>query len=298
MRSSAETLLTVINGVLDFSKAEAGQMCLDPAPFSLRGRLAETLKSLGVRASEKGLDLVLDVASDVPDALIGDAVRLNQIVVNLVGNAVKFTHEGHVAVRVRLSGRSTERATLEIEVADTGIGIPADKQEAIFEAFTQADISMTRDYGGTGLGLSIVNQLAALMHGRVRVESEPGSGSSFFVQVELELDGKGAIEAPSLAPGVRRRARLLIAEPADASREVLLERCQALRLAAVTVTDTEELLEVAIAAREQGKPFTHALVDVTLLSRRVLRDLAPGGPRRPGGHERPVDAHAPGSRAT
>jgi two-component system, sensor histidine kinase and response regulator len=155
MHSSAETLLRVINDILNFSKIEAGQLEIDPAPFQLRDVLSDLTKPLAVRAGEKGLELVLQVVPEVPDALVADFGRLGQVLVNLIENAVKFTEHGEVVVRVGLDSWQGTVARLRFSVTDTGIGIPVSKHQAIFEAFTQADTSTTRQLGGTGLGLTI-----------------------------------------------------------------------------------------------------------------------------------------------
>src|SRR5581483_11552104 len=172
VKSSADALLDVINDILDFSKIEAGRMELDPIPFSLRDALGAALKALAVRADAKGVELVFHVDGDVPDALIGDIGRLRQIVINLVGNAIKFTAAGEIVVRVGLGTSSREQVELAFAVSDTGIGIPPDKREAIFHPFEQADGSTTRRYGGTGLGLSISTQLVALMAGRLWIQEK------------------------------------------------------------------------------------------------------------------------------
>jgi CheY-like chemotaxis protein len=190
VKSSAEALLTVINDVLDFSKIEAGKLDIDPIDFELRDCVGDALKALALRAHAKGLELAFEAADDVPDALVGDPGRLRQVILNLAGNAVKFTEKGEVVVEVKKSedrSQKTEGAglltsdscLLEFLVRDTGIGIPKEKQQTIFEAFTQADGSTTRKYGGTGLGLTISARLVEMMGGRVWVESEPGRGSTF-----------------------------------------------------------------------------------------------------------------------
>src|SRR5262249_51158992 len=158
-RSSAESLLLVINSVLDFSKIEAGQMELDAARFDISAMLGDTVASFGARAAEKGVELALDIASDVPRTVIGDAGRLRQILVNLIGNAIKFTHRGEVVLHVVLESQTEEESRLLFEVADTGIGIAPEKHKIIFESFQQADGSTTREYGGSGLGLAICSQL-------------------------------------------------------------------------------------------------------------------------------------------
>jgi two-component system sensor histidine kinase/response regulator len=187
VKSAADNLLLIINDLLDFSKIEAGKLELAPAAFGLRAAVGDTLRALAVRAHRAGLELVCHVEPDVPDALIGDAGRLRQVLLNLVGNAIKFTEQGEVVVRVEALGLAPadqgtepeENVHLRFTVRDTGIGIPRDGQERIFRAFEQADTSTTRKYGGTGLGLTIAAQLVALMGGQITVESEPGRGSTF-----------------------------------------------------------------------------------------------------------------------
>jgi len=179
VESSADSLMGIINDVLDFSKIEAKKLQLEAIEFDLRKTLDQTFKSLAVRAHQKGLELIGQLGPDVPELLIGDPIRVTQVVVNLIGNAIKFTNQGEIVVQVRKETQTAQEITLRFTVADTGIGIPDEKQKAIFEAFTQADGSSTRQYGGTGLGLSISSQLVAMMGGEIRVESEPGKGSTF-----------------------------------------------------------------------------------------------------------------------
>ncbi len=185
VKESADTLLALINEILDFSKIEAGKLDLEPAPFSLRHVIEDALLPLALRAHQKNLELACQLAPDLPDALIGDAGRLRQILINLVGNAIKFTHGGEVVVRAFAESVGVDAAQVRISVEDTGIGIPREKQEMIFEAFTQADGSTTRSYGGTGLGLAISSQLVSLMGGELSVESEVGKGSRFHFSVKL-----------------------------------------------------------------------------------------------------------------
>jgi signal transduction histidine kinase/CheY-like chemotaxis protein/HPt (histidine-containing phosphotransfer) domain-containing protein len=185
VKTSADSLLRVINDILDFSKIEAGMLELDPLPFALRDSLSVTMKALGSRAHEKGLELICHIGPDVPDAWVGDSLRLRQIVTNLIGNAIKFTAHGEVALRVEVQDKAADVVCLHFTARDTGIGIPADKLKVIFEAFTQADASTTRVFGGTGLGLAITTQLVALMGGDVWVESTIGAGSTFHFTVRL-----------------------------------------------------------------------------------------------------------------
>ncbi len=187
VKISADGLLSVINDILDFSKIEAGKLDLDPVPFDLRETLDNTLKPLAMRAHQKGLELTCDVASEIPDILVADSVRLRQIWVNLVGNAVKFTANGEIGIAVTVESMTRDNAVLHFQVADTGIGIPAEKLGTIFEQFSQADGSTNRRYGGTGLGLTISTQLVKLMGGRMWVESEVGRGSTFHFTVSLGI---------------------------------------------------------------------------------------------------------------
>ncbi len=209
VKQSAEALLRLLGDILDLSKIEAGKLELEEIPFALRETVDDAVHVLGWRAAQKGLELTCDIAGDVPDALVGDPGRLRQILVNLVGNALKFTERGEVVVRVKSEIRTpnsetnpkselenpkqegqpisdlTPPALLHFEVSDTGIGIPADKHRVIFDAFSQVDSSTTRRFGGTGLGLAISSQLIGLMGGRMGVDSEPGRGSTFHFAVSL-----------------------------------------------------------------------------------------------------------------
>ncbi|HEU5078724.1 MAG TPA: ATP-binding protein [Opitutaceae bacterium] len=185
VQNSAETLLTVINDILDFSKIEAGKLRIDPQPFSLRRVISDTLALLGPRLQQKRLGLVNDCDGALPQFLLGDASRIRQILTNLIGNAVKFTEIGEVAVSTRVLRDESEKVHLRIEVADTGIGIPDSVKPALFEPFSQADGSTTRRFGGTGLGLAICRQLVVLMDGKIGFESEQGRGSCFWVELAL-----------------------------------------------------------------------------------------------------------------
>jgi CheY-like chemotaxis protein len=203
VKSAADNLLGIINDLLDFSKIEAGKLALDPAEFSLRATVEDTLRTLALRAHKKGLELVSHVQPDVPDALVGDAGRVRQVLLNLVGNAIKFTEHGEVVVRVETAGGSASdgQVRLWFAVSDTGIGIPYEKQETIFRAFEQEDTSTTRKYGGTGLGLTIAARLVELMAGTITVESQPARGSTFAFTARFERPPHPAeplaAEAPS-----------------------------------------------------------------------------------------------------
>ena len=179
VKTSADALLTIINDILDFSQIEADKFRLDPTEFNLRDNLDETLKPLKLRAREKRLELTCEVHPGVPEVVTGDPSRLRQILINLVGNAIKFTEQGQVTVRAEAERKDQNDCLLHFVVEDTGIGIPPDKHKIIFEAFSQADGSTTRKYGGTGLGLTISSRLVEMMQGRIWVESEVGRGSCF-----------------------------------------------------------------------------------------------------------------------
>ena len=178
VKQSADSLLTIINDILDFSKIEAGKLDVDTLEFDLRDGLEESIRTVALRAHEKNLELICEIAPDVPETVIGDPTRLRQITMNLVANAIKFTERGEVALEVTAEEDRPNQATLHFVVRDTGIGIKPEKQETIFAAFTQADASTTRKYGGTGLGLTISARLAHMLGGRLRVESDPGKGAA------------------------------------------------------------------------------------------------------------------------
>ncbi len=203
VRDSANLLLGIINDILDFSHLDSGSMMLTPAVFNLRETVQEVIDTLEAQASSKGLRLALQFSPDAPEALIGDAVRIRQIASNLVGNAIKFTHRGKVDVEVRCPDLSAGEASIVLAVQDTGIGIPADKLNLVFEKFTQADGSMTRHYGGTGMGLTLVKQLVEIMGGALDVESREGIGSTFTVALRLKL-----------APGSEAREEQLVSKEA------------------------------------------------------------------------------------
>ena len=207
VKSSAEALLTIINDILDFSKIEAGKLDLDTVPFRLRDLIADTLAVLAPRAHAKPLKLIRRIAPEVPDALIGDPGRIRQVILNLVGNAIKFTESGEVVVSVELQPDGKGPGSLRFSIADTGIGIPVEKRMTIFEPFEQADGSTTRKYGGTGLGLSISAKLVALMGGRIWVEGAVGQGSIFLFDAELGLDSETAQRDHGL---LDRKANLIV----------------------------------------------------------------------------------------
>ncbi|MFO0907323.1 MAG: ATP-binding protein [Isosphaeraceae bacterium] len=219
VKTSADSLLTLIDDILDFSKIEAGKLRIEPVAFDLRESFDEMIRVLGVRALNKGLDLACRVDPAVPEVVLGDIDRIRQVLVNLVGNAIKFTEVGEVVVTIAAGKPTPVGVELHVAVSDTGIGIALEKQRAIFEPFEQADGSTTRRYGGTGLGLAISRKLVSLMKGDLWVESEPGVGSTFHFTVPV---GVSPAESSSLDPGVPSRQVRGIAAPAIAARRILL----------------------------------------------------------------------------
>jgi PAS domain S-box-containing protein len=261
VKSSAESLLTVINDILDFSKIEAGKLNLDQQPFSLRHVLDETLQALALRAHAKDLELACRIAPDVPDALIGDAGRLRQVLLNLVGNAIKFTERGEVLASVGLEEPPREGITLRVAVADTGIGIPSEKLRSIFQPFEQADNSTTRRFGGTGLGLTISAKLVELMGGRIWVESTPGRGTTFWFTVKLCLQPSDGL--PSAVPRVTLLEDLpvLIVDDNATNRLILEEVLSSWGASPVAVDGGFAALELLRSAADRQAPFPIALVD-------------------------------------
>jgi two-component system, sensor histidine kinase and response regulator len=265
VRLSAESLLTVINDILDFSKIEAGKVELETIDFELRECLETTLRTLSVRADEKGLELLCDVDSDVPDLLRGDPNRLRQILMNLVGNAIKFTHAGEIALKVYSSAPQVDKIVLHCEVADTGIGIPADKLESVFQSFSQADASTTREYGGTGLGLTISRRLVEMMGGRIWVESELGKGSTFHFTMEVAPGEKLPAQDKdrSLAPAaVFEGARVLVVDDNPTNRRILKGLLATWGMQPELAADGETALAAMAGAEKCKRPFQLVLTDM------------------------------------
>jgi len=261
VKNCAESLLTVINDVLDFSKMEAGRLDLDPIPFDLRDSLEETIRMLAFRAHEKGLELICDIRPEVPDCIVGDPVRIRQIVLNLIGNAVKFTTHGEVVLEVGLDLEEGTQLSLHFKVRDTGLGIPLAKQRVIFEAFSQADGSTTRKFGGTGLGLTISSRLVEAMGGKIWVESEPGRGSCFhftaYVGVTDQVFPTRPYEDFPLA-GISA----LVVDDNITNRRILSELLWSWEMKPVPVASAEEALTHLRVGFERGQPFALILSDV------------------------------------
>ncbi len=260
---AADSLLSLINHILDFSKIEAGKLELDTVEFSLRTLVSGTLKTLSLTAHRKGLELVGDIRSDVPDRVIGDPVRLRQVLLNLLGNGIKFTESGEVSLHVSLASRGETTAEFQFEVRDTGIGIPADRQQAIFEAFEQVDTSINRKYGGTGLGLAISGNLAHLMGGRIWLTSEPGQGSVFFVTCRLALaswTGLAVARSPSPLDG----RRILIVDDNSTSRRQLSDLTTCWGLKPIAVSSAKEAIGLLENVAAANQAFTFSLIDAQM----------------------------------
>jgi two-component system, sensor histidine kinase and response regulator len=262
-RRSAETLLSVIDEVLDLSKIEAGKVELECSAFDLRTIAEEATEAFSNLAYGKGLELACFVPADLPTALVGDSGRLRQILTNLIGNAIKFTERGEVGVRVQMIEQSISSALISFEVTDTGIGIPAEKREQIFEAFAQADSSTTRRYGGTGLGLTIAKHFCEMMGGTIHVVSEPGVGSTFRFTARLGLQGEAAkkIEIPSRACG---SMRVLVVSENGLIREILADQLSAGAVRSATVQTGSEALTALRAPALRGDPYGWAIIDNSL----------------------------------
>jgi signal transduction histidine kinase/ActR/RegA family two-component response regulator len=266
IRSSALSLLTLINDILDFSKIEAGKLSLERIDFSLRQTVADSLRELSQRSSEKGLKLECRIAPETPDLLVGDPGRLRQILLNLVANAVKFTEKGEIVVQVIVSRLADGEAVLQFSVSDTGIGIPKDKQGLIFQPFIQADGSTTRKYGGTGLGLAICRHLVKLVGGSIWVEGDTGEGSVFTFTARFEISKIAPVEAAPAEKamngyGARRTLRVLMADDNAVNRMLVARLLEKRGYSVATVTDGSE----ALAALER-ELFDVVLMDVHMPS--------------------------------
>ncbi len=263
VRQSADSLLCLLNDVLDFSKIEAGRMDLEYVDFDVREVVGDVLQLRARACFEKGIELVHRVNGDVPHLIVGDPGRLRQVLVNLVGNAVKFTSQGEVFVTVSLETSNDTLTRLHFAVKDTGIGVPADKQQSIFESFRQADSSTTRKYGGTGLGLTISAQLVELMGGHIWLESEPEQGSTFHFTAEFGHAASDASENDELTSRLRG-ANVLVVDDHPASRDSLGEFLHDLGITTTLAADAEEALCAFHAAASAHRPFQLVILDADL----------------------------------
>ncbi|MGE0488244.1 MAG: response regulator [Vulcanimicrobiota bacterium] len=257
---SADALLSVINEILDFSKIEAGALDYDPVPISLRDQLDQTLKTLALKAHEKNLELACHVETDVPDEVVADPVRLRQVIINLVGNAIKFTAEGEVSLHVRLLELGPDQVELQFTVADTGVGVAPEKADKIFEAFSQADASTTRVYGGTGLGLTICKRLVEMMRGRIWVESQPGQGSQFHFTARLGRHDQALGPRLALVEKVHD-LRVLVVDDNQTNRRLLEDMLTFWGMEPTVVDNGQAALEAFVTGHQAGKPFGLILTD-------------------------------------
>jgi PAS domain S-box-containing protein len=262
VKLSADLLLSLINDILDFSKIEAGKVDLEISDFNLRDTLEVTLKTLALRADEKGLELLCEMAPEVPEVVRGDSNRLRQVVINLIGNAIKFTQVGEVGLNVKVEAEDGGNRLLHFTVSDSGIGIPLEKQQSIFQPFVQADTSTTRKYGGTGLGLTISTRLVELMGGKMWVESEVGKGTQFHFTVRLETSEK-PVEVGTIAPAeLLRDVKALIVDDNRTNRRILEGMMKRWEMKLTSVEDGEEALAQLSSARSQGVPYALILTDM------------------------------------
>jgi two-component system sensor histidine kinase/response regulator len=269
IKVSAENLLVIINGILDFSRIEAGKLDIEEVAFAVP-RVAEDVgRILAEAAHSKGLELLIDVHPDVPTTLLGDVVRVKQVLLNLGSNAVKFTSEGEVLIRVGVLHENAERVALRFDVIDQGIGIAESDQQRLFRTFTQADSSTTRKFGGTGLGLSICRQLVDLMGGKLGLISAPGEGSTFWFELSLKRANgadipDASLDPKSLDPNNLIGQRALIVDDNATNRRILLQQFLSVGVVAVAAVDAYQALELAAAAAAAGEPFDLAVIDLNM----------------------------------
>ncbi len=262
VKSSAESLLRIVNDVLDFSKIEAGKMDIEAVSFPVEEVIFEAARVLAIDAHNKGLELVVDVAPNVPERLVGDPTRLRQLLLNLVGNAIKFTEQGEVLIRAEIETDATGQLLLHVMVRDTGIGVPADKQQAIFAAFAQADASTTRRFGGTGLGLAICTRLVQLMEGQIWLESREGEGASFHFTARM-----GRSNEPANLPAVERPfagRRALIVESNASTAHVLQRMLERQGIKTAVLPDPVQAVAAINMNRSLDQAFDYLLIDTDM----------------------------------
>ncbi|HEY2499557.1 MAG TPA: response regulator [Candidatus Angelobacter sp.] len=266
VKSSADALMTVINDILDFSKIEAGRLELDAIEFNIRDTIEGVARILALPAHHKGLELVTDIQPGVAEIFVGDPVRLRQVIFNLIGNAIKFTQLGEIILRVEATDMDTHRQVvcLHFSVRDTGIGIPQERQKAVFEAFTQADSSTTRKYGGTGLGLTITSRLVALMGGQIWIESEPGKGSIFHFTANFGLGYSSTIQPAPLETIDLRGLAVLVVDDNETNRRILADVLASWGLRPTMAADGHEALRILQHAHKAGAPFDLLLSDLQM----------------------------------
>lgn len=277
VRSSAESLLSIVNDILDFSRVDSGKLELERIDFNVYNCIGEMMKSLALRAHQKGLELTYDVRPDVPGNVIGDPCRLRQVLVNLIGNAIKFTEKGEVFLEIAVQTQEDEFLELHFKVTDTGIGIPEDKQDLIFQPFSQADSGLTRRYEGAGLGLAICKHLVEIMGGKLWVESRPGAGSRFHFTARF---AHSHVRQENLADATDLRGiPVLIVDDNATNRRILLETTRRWQMRSVAVESGREALQFLRTAAKKGDPFKLLLLDACMpvmdgfqVAEHILRD--------------------------
>jgi PAS domain S-box-containing protein len=279
VKSSADSLLSLLNDILDVSKIEAGKLDMETIAFSLRAALDDTMKILSIRAEQKGLKFACHILPDVPDDLLGDATRLRQILINLVGNAIKFTAKGEVVVRVETEAETDTEAVLHFSITDTGVGVPKESQQAIFNAFTQADSSTTREFGGTGLGLTIASRLVQMMSGHIWLESEVGRGSTFHFQSRFALQKIAPAQVAPIEMEMLRDLPVLVVDDKAANRRILQEMLNGWHMKPVLSDSGQSALNALEQAGESGRPFKLVILDAHMpdmdgfaVAERISRD--------------------------
>ncbi len=284
IRTSSQDLINIINDILDFSKIEAGKLSLFPAMFSLRESVSNVMSNLAIQAYTKGVELIYDVEDDAPDQVIGDAGRLRQILINLVGNAIKFTEHGEIYVNIKSEPLAQNSLKLYFAVRDTGVGIPSDKLDTIFQAFEQVDSSSTRQFGGTGLGLAVSSQLCQMMGGDIWVESELGKGSVFYFTVKMEPGHEETAKSDlTWALGALSGLSVLLVEDNATNRRLFYHTLSKSGLTPKVASNAEEAISILRTAKQANTRFDFILADMTLPDRTGLdlvdevksRDLAP-----------------------
>jgi PAS domain S-box-containing protein len=263
IRNSAHSLLGLINDILDFSKIEAGKMDLEILDFDLESLVEDFCLSIAIRAHEKQLELIFALDPDVPTLLRGDPGRLRQILTNLVSNAIKFTHQGEVTLKVALVWKDEDRVRLHFSVKDTGIGIPEEKKDLLFEKFSQVETSTTRQYGGTGLGLAISRELSALMHGEMGVESMEGKGSVFWFTALFQTQTQETRPVP-LAPAELKGERILVVDDNATNREILITRMRLWGMRPFEAANGPQALQILEESLEKNDPFSLAILDMRM----------------------------------
>ena len=261
IQASGESLLQIINDILDFSKIEAGKLLLDVTLFDLEEAVERVIDTLAVRASEKNIELLYQIKPDVPRFLLGDPVRFKQVLINLLGNSIKFTDTGEVVLKISLNKVIKEKVILQVSVKDTGIGISPSQQKAIFESFTQADASTTRKYGGTGLGLAITKQLVEMMGGEIWIESELGKGTTFYFTVGFELSEEAPERVKPLPVTKLRDLSVLVVDDNETNRLILEEMLSLWGCKVTVVASGEKALDEISRAEQSKDPYRLVLLD-------------------------------------